>query len=55
MLSARAGDRRVLSDLAGRLITGPFAFLLAGLLDVGAFLLAVAWHSLARRLGRARR
>jgi hypothetical protein len=35
---------------AARVLTGPAAFLVAGLLDVAAFALAVAREALARRL-----
>jgi len=49
----------MVSLIAGRLITGPLAFLLAGVLDVGAFLAAVgrerlrrAWRSRARHRPR---
>jgi hypothetical protein len=35
--------------LPARLLTGPAAFLVAGLIDVAAFLLAVARRQLARR------
>jgi hypothetical protein len=44
----------VLSSLLGRLITGPLAFLLAGVYDFTVFCSVFAYHSLLARL-RARR
>jgi len=38
----------MLSTLAGRLITSPVAFLIAGLLDLSAFWLGWAWWRLRR-------
>jgi hypothetical protein len=38
---------------AGRLITGPFAFLAAGLLDAGTFLVLAAWQRARRRTSPA--
>lgn len=43
----------MLSALAGRLITGPLAFLVAGLLDVVAYFTSAGRHAIMRRLGRA--
>jgi hypothetical protein len=40
----------VLSSLLGRLITGPLAFLLAGVYDVAAFFGALAYRSVLARL-----
>jgi hypothetical protein len=45
----------VLWRLAARLLTGPLAFLVAGVTDVGLFLLAVAREQLRRRLRLPRR
>jgi hypothetical protein len=36
----------VRSRLAGRLLTGPFAFLAAGLIDFVGYLVASLWRSL---------
>jgi hypothetical protein len=41
----------VLERLAGRLLTGPGAFFLAGLIDLGAFALVALRASARRRLG----
>jgi hypothetical protein len=43
----------VVSSLLGRLITGPFAFLLAGIYDFTAFFSVFAYRSLRTR-ARAR-
>jgi hypothetical protein len=39
----------VISRVAGRLVTGPLAFFLAGILDVGLLLIAYARWRVARR------
>jgi hypothetical protein len=44
----------VLSRLAGRLVTGPVAFAVAGVTDVLAFVIASLWFRTKQRLaGRA--
>jgi hypothetical protein len=43
----------VFSRLAGRLVTGPGAFLVAGIVDVGALTLAYLRYVLAERRGGA--
>jgi hypothetical protein len=45
----------MLSRLAGRLVTGPLAFLVAGAIDVGLLLTLWGAHSLAARLRRLAR
>jgi hypothetical protein len=45
----------MLARFAGAVITGPVAFLAAGVYDFCAFFAAFARHSLAVRLRRARR
>ncbi len=42
----------MLSALAGRLITGPVGFFVAGVIDVAAYFAAVGQRALMRRLGR---
>jgi hypothetical protein len=44
----------VFSRFAARLVTGPLAFLVAGLLDVLAFVIASLWFRGKRRLSRGR-
>jgi hypothetical protein len=41
----------MVSRLAGRLVTGPLAFFLAGLIDVGLLLAAYARWRVAQRRG----
>jgi hypothetical protein len=44
----------VISRVAGRLVTGPLAFFVAGILDVGLMLAAYAsWRVARRRASRA--
>jgi hypothetical protein len=43
----------MLSRFAGALITGPMAFLAAGVYDFFAFFLAYARQRVSKRLGRA--
>jgi hypothetical protein len=45
----------VLRRLAGRLLTGPVAFFLAGLIDVGAFAFAALRRSVCKHLGGSTR
>ncbi|MBV9424547.1 MAG: hypothetical protein JOZ98_16665 [Solirubrobacterales bacterium] len=47
--------RSTLSGLAGRLVTGPLAFLVAGVVDVLAFAPTALGGALAKRLGSFRR
>jgi hypothetical protein len=51
MLVVRDDSLRLMpSRVAGRLLTGPAAFFLAGLIDVGALLVAyLRWRAAARR------
>jgi hypothetical protein len=44
----------VVSSLLGRLITGPLAFLLAGVYDFTAFFAVFAYRSVRARVGRGR-
>jgi hypothetical protein len=44
----------VVSRFAGRVVTGPLAFFVAGVLDVGLVLVAYGrWRMARRRAGRA--
>ncbi|MGB0092022.1 MAG: hypothetical protein WBP81_05755 [Solirubrobacteraceae bacterium] len=45
----------MLSRIAGRIITGPLAFFLAGMIDVGAFALAALRKAMRDRVGSRRR
>jgi hypothetical protein len=42
--------RTVLSRLAARVITGPVAFFVAGMIDIGAFAVAALRSSIGRRI-----
>jgi hypothetical protein len=44
----------MLSGVAGRLITGPLAFLIAGILDLWSYLLQSVRGKVLARLGRRR-
>jgi flagellar biogenesis protein FliO len=44
----------VVSRFAGRLVTGPLAFLVAGVIDVLAFVIVSAWCRAVRRLSGGR-
>ncbi|HEV7177690.1 MAG TPA: hypothetical protein VGN29_19505 [Solirubrobacteraceae bacterium] len=44
----------MLSRFAGRVVTGPLAFLVAGVVDVVVFVIASLWLRAARRVSRAR-
>jgi hypothetical protein len=44
----------VVSRFAGRVLTGPLAFLVAGVIDVLAFVIASLWFRTLRRLRRGR-
>jgi hypothetical protein len=41
----------VLSRLAGRLLTGPLAFFLAAVIDIGLFVVLAWTHRARKRLG----